>query len=292
MDPIVQQCLIIGAAALAGGLAYLVDAWWGNPTRRSARAHKWAKQQVASYEDEWLIPFEEQVVSSRRVTVVITFLFVLIFLEFPVDGQPYVAWLLALPAVYAIIRALTCEGLSLPPGTRVARLRELELVDYIPQHARVIMWFAGAVGFIACLLVALAGDKWLLAVSGSLVLAAPVCVELAGRRLARAPEPAKSAAHLYLQDALRADQVRGAAVSSVLSAAMLCNWLASGADRTDWVEWTLLLMNLVLLTGLFIVAFKPDRKAATYMRSRLWPQFGPGQLLANGEPLPPTGLAT
>ena len=42
-----------------------------------------------------------------------------------------------------------------------------------------------------------------------------------------------------------------------------------------------MVLNLVLLTGLFVVAFTPDKKASTYMRARLWPQLGPGQLVTD-----------
>ena len=160
----------------------------------------------------------------------------------------------------------------------------MELLDYIPERTRLFMWFAGALGCLACLLVAVVHHQGLLGVSGGLMVLAPACVELTGRRLARVPEPARSASHLYLQDVLRADHIRSAAVSTTLSAAMLCNWL-SAATINDTALWgTLMVMNAVLLTGL-LVAFTPGKKASTYMRTRLWPQLGPGQLLTDAEPV-------
>ncbi len=147
------------------------------------------------------------------------------------------------------------------------------------------MWFAGVVGCLACLMVAVVRHDWLLGISGVLMVLAAACVEAAGRRFARMPEPAQNASHLYLQDALRADRIRAAAISTVLSAAMLCNWLGSAAVDTDALWGPLMVMNLVLLTGLFVVAFTPDKKASTYMRSRLWPQLRPVQLVTDAEPV-------
>jgi hypothetical protein len=285
MDPIVRQCLIVGGAGLVAGVAYAVDAWWGTPARRRARAHKWAREQVASYEDQWLVAFQEQGVVTRRASVVACFLSLVILLEIPMGGQPFAAWLFGLPAAYAIFRALTCTRMSLPPGTRVARLRELELVDYIPQRTRLFMWFAGTVGCLACVLVALVRHEWLIGVSGLLMVLAPACVELAGGRLARLPEPAQNPAHLYLQDVMRADHIRAAAVSTALGAAMLCNWLSVAVDDTGWLEGILMVTNVVLLTGVYVVTLKPGLKASTYMRSRLWPQLRPGELVTDAEPV-------
>jgi hypothetical protein len=157
----------------------------------------------------------------------------------------------------------------------VARLRELEVSDYLPDRTRHFMWLAGAVGFSACLLVGRVQGEWWLGASGALMLVAPASVELAARRLARLPEPAQSAAHLYLQDVQRAEHIRSAALSSAISGTMVCNWLSSAIDGPDWLVFTLLAMNLVLLAGFFFVAFDPDTKASIYMRSRLWPQLGP-----------------
>src|SRR5262245_37704645 len=42
MDPIVRHGLIVGGAALITGTAYVFDAWRWRPSRRRARARKWA----------------------------------------------------------------------------------------------------------------------------------------------------------------------------------------------------------------------------------------------------------
>src|SRR3954452_3492332 len=224
MDPIVRHGLILGGAALITGIFYVAEAWWWRPSRRRARARKWAERHVASYEDQWLVQFEQLGVSNRRAVVVPGFLGLVFLLELPMGGQPYVALLFySLPALFAILCGLSATRISLPPGTRVARLRELEVADYLPERTRQFMWVAGAVGCGACLLVGVASSEWWLEVSGSLMLVAPASVELAARRLARMPEPAQSAAHLYLQDVLRADHIRWAALSSALSGAMVCN---------------------------------------------------------------------
>jgi hypothetical protein len=52
----------------------------------------------------------------------------------------------------------------------------------------------------------------------------------------------------------------------------------------------LIVMSFALLAGLFVVSFNPDLKASTYMRSRLWPELRPGQLLSANDPVPAAGV--
>jgi hypothetical protein len=49
-------------------------------------------------------------------------------------------------------------------------------------------------------------------------------------------------------------------------------------------------MNFVLLTGIYVFALKLG-KPSTYMRSRLWPQLRPGQLLSGADPMSTVGVA-
>ena len=290
MDPLVRQGLILGGAALVAGIAYAIDAWWWwSPSRRRTRARKWAERHVTAYDDTWLIPFEQQGVTNRRVAAIGTFLALVVLVEIPMGGQPYAAWLMSIPPLFAIVFGLSGAQISLPRGTRVARLRELELADYLPEAMRRFMWVAGAVGCLACFLVAVVRSEWLLGISGLLMLVAPASVELAARRLARTPEPAQGAAHLYLQDVLRADHIRGAALMSALSGAFLCNWLSTAEDP-DWVWAVLMAMNVALLAGIYLFALKPG-KPSTYMRSRLWPELRPGQLLSGADPMSTVGVA-
>lgn len=286
-----RQGLILGAVALATGVAYAIDAWWWwSPSRRRTRARKWAERYVTAYDDAWLIPFEELGVINRRVAAVGMYFILLVFVEIPMWGQPYAAWLMSIPSVFAIVFVLSGTQISLPPGTRVARLRELELADYLSEGMRRFMWVAGAVGCLACLLVAVARSEWLLGISGALMLAAPASVELAARRLARMPEPAQNAAHLYLQDVLRADHIQAAALMSALGGAFLCSWLSIAVDDPTWAWAVLIAMNYSLLTGIYLFAIKPGKPSA-YMRSRLWPQLRPGQLLSGADPMPTVGVA-
>lgn len=293
MDPIVRHGLVFGVAGVISLSLYAVTVWWWwRPDRRLSRAQKWAQRHVSSYENEWLIPFQEEDVVICRVAAVGGFFSIVFLLEIPLGGQPYAAWLLSFPALFSISCCLSGTRIALPPGTRVARLRELELEDYLPERTRLFMWVAGVVGCLACLLVSVATGEWLVGASGSLMLVGPACVELAGRRLARLPEPAQSAAHLYLQDVFRADHIRWAAFSSALSGAMLCNWLSSAVDDPAWIVWALIGMSYSLLTGLCMFALKTDWKASTHMRSRLWPELRPGQLVSDGEPIPAAGATS
>jgi hypothetical protein len=115
------------------------------------------------------------------------------------------------------------------------------------------------------------------------------------RRRARArkwaePEPAQSAAHLYLQDALRADRIRSAAFTSTQSGAMACILIFMAVDDPAWLVWTLLAMSPVLFTGLLMVGLDHRDAPADYLRARLWPTSKVGQVLRPGDALPAGGL--
>lgn len=282
----VRQVLILGGAGLVTAIFYGIDAWWSAPSRRRARVRKWAERRLVGYEDQWLRPVEEQGVVMRRFGAIGLFFTIVLLAEIRHGWQPYAAWLLSVPALFAILCGIWGARPLLPPGTRVARLRELELVDYLPERTRQIMWLVSVCGFLACLLTSVALEKWIVGVAGLLMLAAPASVELAGRRLARMPEPAESAAHLYLQDALRADSIRFAAFASTQSGAMACIYLSMVPEAPDWLTWTLLALSPVLLWGLFIVAMDGREAPADYMRGRLWPGLKVGQVLKPGDALP------
>jgi len=292
LDPLTRHAVIVGVAGLVTLIVYGAEAWWSGPRRREARLRKWAQRQVSTYQDAWLAPLRRQAVVNRRVGAVGGFFSLVFLLEIPIGGQPYAAWLLAAPAVFSILWVLTSKGLALAPGTRVARLRELEITDFLPERTRVLMWIAGIVGFAACLLVGISEDARPLCLAGSLLLVAPTSVELAARRLAKMPEPAESAAHLYLQDVVRADQIKWAAFSATQASSFACTWLSMAVEEPGWLELTLTAMSLGLLVVLFPVMLNPDVKAAIYMRSRLWPQLGPGQLVADGEPMAAMGATS
>lgn len=283
MDPTLHDSVPLAVGGVASVALYVWDVRWNTASRRCAKARRWAERHVSSYDDAWLAPFEARIVISRFVACFVMFFSVAFLVAIPWGGQPYAALLLSVPALYSVLCGLFFDRVPLPRGTRVARLRELELCDYVPEVARGFMWVAAVVSFSACVLAARVEHAWFLGASAVLMLVAPMCVELGGRRLARQPEPAQSPAHLYLQDVIRADHLRGAALGSVLSSAFLCNWLSAALPSSGWLGLTLLAANIGLLAGLCVVCVKFGRDPAAYMRTRLWPWLGPAELLAKDE---------
>jgi hypothetical protein len=100
------------------------------------------------------------------------------------------------------------------------------------------------------------------------------------------PEPADSAAYLYLQDAFRSDLVRSAAFRSTLGGVFVCT-LVSWAMIWQNVAWCVpLLLGVLMMIWLFLETPDFRNDPAGYMRSRLWPTLTPGQVLRSGDPLP------
>jgi hypothetical protein len=208
--------------------------------------------------------------------------------QVPVSMRGFVACLALVPALLSTLRgASLIRDVSVPTGTRVARLRELCLSDYLPSRLRWAMWTSAAFGAAAVIRVALAHQQpWAIASAGLLVLG-PAAVEVAGNRLARQPEPAVDAAHLYWQDALRSDLVRSTAAMATSAGFLLCiltPTIAGLYDEADMVAWYGL--GAILVAFLIFDEERSQRSPASYMRSRLWPMLGPDQVLRPGDPLP------
>ncbi len=128
----------------------------------------------------------------------------------------------------------------------VARPRAVVLPDYVsPGLRRTARALQGAAAVVLVVAVgALVGDlvagrEGLLvvfvAVAAAVVLGQGVIAEVSARRLIAAPEPAADEAHLFVQDALRSDEL-GQAYESVVVTGLL------GAIL--WVLWAALLLGL------------------------------------------------
>lgn len=267
---------------------YLGFVLWWRPERRRADARRWATRHLAAYDERWQEPVERQLKANVRLDFLATFLLSSALLRMPVSGKAYAACLVALPGVLAALNGLAFSRVPLPPGTRVARLRELTLTDYLPNRTRQLMWASGATGCLACVVLGVVTDRWVVAASGALLVLAPLAVEYAGTQLARMPEPADSAARLYVQDAFRSDLIRSAAVRSSLGAAfagLLVAW-AMVLDHPGWVPVTLLGIVGLLIVCLCLQGSDLRHTPAAYMRSRLWPNLTPHQVVRPGDALP------
>jgi hypothetical protein len=283
--------LIVGTVGVSvmWVLLYVGSLRWWTPERRRADAWKWAQRHLASYDERWLEPVERQMLSSFRIDCVCMILLSYVLFVVPTSAKAYIGCLVALPTVMAILRGLAFSRVVVPPGERVARLRELTVEDYLPKRTRVLMWRCGAAGSLTCLVLGFTRDQWFVAVSGLLLLAAPATVDLAGARLARTPEPAESAAHLYTQDAFRSGLIRMAALRSAMGGTYVCLLVSWALVFTEPVWAVGVVLGVVLFVAMFREARGFGKAPAAYMRSRLWPTLAPGQVLAPGDPVPAGG---
>jgi hypothetical protein len=104
------------------------------------------------------------------------------------------------------------------------------------------------------------------------LLVPPAVIEWAGARLSRMPQPANSAAHLYMQDAFRSDLLRFASFRSALAAATLTGYvgLATVVGAQAWLPAVLVGLGALLLVALVREVGDLRQDPVGYMRSRLW----------------------
>lgn len=268
------------------GVAYVGQFRWWTPRRLRSDADKWAGQRLVVKDERWMTSIESQLKANFRADLVWVYFGTTVLMQMPVSHKAYAACLAAVPATLMILRALTSRPM-LPPGKRVARVRELTLNDYLPERSRRFMWMTGAAGGAACVAAGVTREQWPVALSGLLLFVPPASVELVGMRLARMPEPADSAAHLYLQDAFRSDLVRLAALRSALGASFLCGLVSLFllTDSSGPVPVVLLVIAVLLYVRLLSEASDIGKRPAAYMRARLWPTLAPGQVVMPDDPV-------
>jgi hypothetical protein len=286
-DAVAHLVAILASGLVLAGLYYL-HLGRRSPEKVREEGNKWAWERQAYVDGKWTEQLTKQLRAQRRNDLLGMFVLCSVVIQMPVTMRAYAACLALVPALLATLRGLTLlRRVTLPPGTRVARLRELSLADYLPSRLRLAMWLAAAIGAAATARVAVQHDQpWAIG-SAAVLFLAPVAVEVAGARLARQPEPAVDAAHLYWQDALRSDLIRstaGMATSAGLLLCLLTPTIVGFYDVADAVVWYGL--GAVLLLFLLLDEGRDQGRPAAYMRSRLWPTLGPDQVLRPGDPLP------
>jgi hypothetical protein len=249
---------------------------------------RWAWRNQAYVAPEWVPDVDRRVAANRWVSRAIFLALALAVVVLPRDDAAWAAVIATAPGLLLILWAARLAR-EIAPGPRVARLRELSMSDCVPNSMRGAMWGAAA---LACA-ITLAG-AWrqrtpFLIVPGVVLLAGAATVEVVGRRLARLPEPAVDASHLYLQDCFRVDTLRMAGGLSVIGAYGLLLELpafdVSPANLSGW--WSVIDYTAVAL--LFVVvgqAVRSRNRPAAHMRARLWPTLAPEQTLAPGEAVP------
>ncbi|MGA8247287.1 MAG: hypothetical protein WB797_10310 [Nocardioides sp.] len=276
------------ASGLVLALLYYLQFGRRAPDKVREAGNKWAWKRQAYVDGRWTEQLNKQLRAQRLADLLGMFALCIVVVQVPVTMRAYAACLALVPALLATLRGLSLlRGVTLPPGTRVARLRELSLSDYLPSRLRLAMWGAAAIGAAATVRLAVQqGQPWAIA-SAALLLMGPAAVEVSGARLARQPEPAVDAAHLYWQDALRSDLLRSTAEMATAAGvflSLLTPAIIGFEHLADTVVWYALALGL----GLFILIGDQEshERPANYMRSRLWPTLGPDHVLRSGDPLP------
>lgn len=279
------SCVGFGLTGVAIYFGYL--RWW-TPERQRTDASKWSQRHLAPYDERWSDAIHRELKTNFGVDLASIFLLTSVLMQVPTSGKAYAACLIALPTLLVTLNGLAFNRVALPPGVRVARMRELTLTDYLPHRTRRLMWVSGVAGCLTCVVLGVAHDQWVVALSGLLLLIAPACVEWVASQLARMPEPAENAAHLYVQDAFRADLIRASAIRSATGGTFVTALIAweMVLDDPGWVPAVLLGVGILLTAFLFNEGPEFRKRPADYMRSRLWPSLRPAEVLQPGDPVP------
>ncbi|WP_151081959.1 hypothetical protein [Nocardioides cynanchi] len=251
------------------------------PVTRASEREKWARRHRAHVPSGWVVPVDRQLRSHRRFAAVNSCCFILIMYLVPTPfSRSWVAGVAVVPGLLVLARGLVIApaAAALPSGSRVARAREVTVADYLSPRARIVSWTTvglavGVIGYTA-----IRTSSTVLLVPMASVIAAGALIEAAGVRFARMPEPAEDAIQLYLQDAFRADALRGAWAMTGVSALLVVLAVPDAFDLP--AEQAIGYLEFVAIVGacLGLVAFFPDRPVAR-MRARLWPTLGPDQLV-------------
>ena len=177
-----------------------------------------------------------------------------------------------------MVRSLQAARPLVRPSAGFARVRAVAVADYVPRRVRwsarvaevgsVVVLVAGVAAFLAGFYPLHAA--WT-AVGACSVLVSAVGTEIGVRRLAAAPEPADDEEQLFLQDALRCQQlvaaylsVVGSGLIVVLAWALYLELLLVDA-YLDWVALFALALGLLSLSLHWV-----GRPAPRWYQARLW----------------------
>ncbi len=277
------------------GIAVALGLWFLFRTRarRSREVEKWARSHRAFVAPGWLEAVDRRLEVGRSIYIATLMVFVVAAQFIPRSGALWGLCIGVVPAMLVLSKGVGLVRGSLPPGPRVARLREVTLADYLPLRTRVVMWVASVGSCGLTVSVAVHRSAPLLLVPAVVMLLGAVVVEVAGARLAHRPEPAVDAAHLYLQDCFRVDAVRMAATLMILALFYLL-WVVpslldlhvAGVDNVDLG----LGLGVAAALGLMLAAdVGANQDPVRHLRARLWPSLGRDQVLQPGQPLPTRG---
>jgi hypothetical protein len=260
--------------------------------RQARRGDAWARKHQAFVDRPHLREFDRLLDAPRRRHAWLLVMVAVCIAVVPLPAAwGVLPWLAATCAASTVMSALFLRRwiLGIEPGPRVARARQVELGDYLPDPWRALMWVS-VLALAVFLILALRAPEGVharvfLGLMVTLLGGAAFALEMMGRRLARTPEPAVDQAHLYWQDAMRADLVTSHARQTCLGAAISCGALSeNGLLNGVALNVLATLTGLGLVTWLTVCSFRELDRPAAHVQARLWSGLGAGDIAG-----PPAG---
>lgn len=263
---------------VVAGLA--VAAWLALPTRRSlTRAgHRFAQDNGLWIAPGLMAAMDRAHRRERRVLAVAMLAAVAVLvLEPGRSASPFLVFVVVVPI--AAVGRLLLAGRDFPvrPGqVALARSRAVRAGDYLARTAPAafVVWVLAGAGTAG---LGVHGGERELALAGAVLVVVTLAVAGYVVVISRRPEPATDAAHLYLQDAWRAAQMRTTLVQ--LGFAGLYLGLLPGFTDGALPPGLWLVPMAASLLALWLAL-----RGRACFRERLWPELPAGQVLSVGGP--------
>lgn len=283
--------------AVAAGILYRT---WRRPSPASLRENgeEFAAENLAYVDSEFVHRFDHASITMRRVHGILVAV-LLVPAWFSLKSEQDAGLSLLLVWVTCLISALALFSLwfagrefPAPEGRRVlARSRHVGVTDFVPPIA-VACCVAYVLAECTVGVVALRsigqdgpfadrGQHVVIAVAAFVVAAMTALLPLYLWAMCRRPESAVDSAHLYLQDAWRADRLqRVTSASGVVAVSVVMQ--TPYLDSVDSWQGD---VHLVVVLALLGSAFLLERRSKLWFCKRLWPELAPGQVLLPGQPI-------
>lgn len=265
------------------------------PRNAASAGRRFARQHLAYVDAEFVAAFDRETVRRQRIGIVVLLPTVVWYVLAMLDHETSTLAVTLVPGVLAL--AASTEGLwrvvragrefAVGPGRPgFARGRQPVVRDYVGNLTVVRLVLQGLLGAtqVGGAIAWAGADGWSppaagLLASGIVVLALSLAAPLAWAVVVRRPQRAVDPAHLYFQDAWRAEALRNTGpLPMVVPIAAQAAWPQDSAAVGSLVVVLLLLAFATIGTGLV------DELRRLHFRARLWPTLRPGQVLLSGEP--------
>ncbi|MGL5809125.1 MAG: hypothetical protein ACRCYQ_04185 [Nocardioides sp.] len=265
-----------------------------SPSRQRAHGQPWAKKNLAYVESDLVghIDARWRWESRLRGATILAMAAQCAWLVYTDTLQEYFLrfWvvMIAVGATGLVARAILMTRPVGDARTRaLARVRQVRTTDYAHPLSHACVTASGVIGLSLILTLLVFPDLVVASarvpgiIAGVAVFTSAGCAAWAARRICRQPIPARDAAHLYWQDALRADQIRRCYYEADLWGLQAALWFI--ADRERYLTQNASGLLAVVPLGLMVMTLIADHLGDMRFRKRLWPALAPGQVLMPGE---------